>query len=231
MKSFLRIIVIITILCQLSAVIFSCTKDAYEKGEGKYSLMRGDFAEANVNGNREVISITTDDGETLPLKTFYTASWVSRPDTVYRCMLYYNKVKATDGKPVAEVVSMGRVLCPPIKPLSKHGDVFRDDPVKFGSFWKSKSADYLNLYLQLKTGQTEDTTAIHSLSLFTDGLISHPNGQRTLSVLLSHDQGGLPEYYSVDVYLSILTANLPVDSVRLYLNTYSGPVVRTLPIR
>ena len=49
------------------SLLTSCTRDAYEKGEGAYSLMRGDFAEANVNSNCEITSITTDDGETLPL--------------------------------------------------------------------------------------------------------------------------------------------------------------------
>ena len=82
MRSFLRFLVIITILCQLSAIISSCSQDAYEKGEGRYSLMRGDFAEANVNSSREVTSITTDDGETLPLKPLHTAQWI------YRLSLY-----------------------------------------------------------------------------------------------------------------------------------------------
>ena len=53
---------LITVL--FAAVVVACTQDTYDKGEGAYSLMRGDFAEANVNGNREVVSITTDDGET-----------------------------------------------------------------------------------------------------------------------------------------------------------------------
>ena len=65
MKHLLRLLVII--------LVASCTQDAYEKGEGAYSLMRGDFAEANVNSNREVTSITTDDGEILPLTTLATA--------------------------------------------------------------------------------------------------------------------------------------------------------------
>ena len=98
MKYLLRLLVII--------LVASCTQDAYEKGEGAYSLMRGDFAEANVNSNREVTSITTDDGEILPLTSLATAQWISRPDTIYRCMLYYNKVKAADGKLAAEVISL-----------------------------------------------------------------------------------------------------------------------------
>ena len=212
------------------SLLISCSQDAYDKGEGRYSLMRGDFAEANVNSSREVTSITTDDGETLPLKTPFTAKWISRPDTAYRCMLYYNKVKEADGKAVAEVVSMGRVPCPRIIPLSVNVQ-YKDDPVKFESLWKSKSGKYLNLHLQLKTGQTEDSTAVQKLEFFTDQVIINPDGRRTLPVLLHHDQGGVPDYYSTQAYISIATANLDVDSVRFYLNTYAGLVIKTLPIQ
>ena len=139
MKHLLRLLVIITISYPLSAMLSSCTQDAYEKGEGTYSLMRGDFAEANVNSNREVTSITTDDGEILPLTSLATAQWISRPDTIYRCMLYYNKVKAADGKPAAEVISLGRVPCLYVKSLVSFEKTYKDDPVKFESIWNSKS--------------------------------------------------------------------------------------------
>ena len=223
MKHLLRLLVII--------LVASCTQDAYEKGEGTYSLMRGDFAEANVNSNREVTSITTDDGETLPLTSLATAQWISRPDTIYRCMLYYNKVKAADGKLAAEVISLGRVPCLYVKPLTSFEKTYKDDPVKFESIWNSKSGKYLNLHLQLKTGYTEDSTAVQKLDIVTDSLISYPNGRRTLSLLLYHDQGNVPEYYSTQAYVSIPTTDLAVDSIRLYINTYSGPVIKTLPIQ
>ena len=223
MKHLLRLLVII--------LVASCTQDAYEKGEGTYSLMRGDFAEANVNSNREVTSITTDDGETLPLTSLATAQWISRPDTIYRCMLYYNKVKAADGKLAAEVISLGRVPCLYVKPLISFEKTYKDDPVKFESIWNSKSGKYLNLHLQLKTGYTEDSTAVQKLDIVTDSLISYPNGRRTLSLMLYHDQGNVPEYYSTQAYVSIPTTGLAVDSIRLYLNTYSGPVIKTLPIQ
>ena len=223
MKHLLRLLVIV--------LVASCTQDAYEKGEGTYSLMRGDFAEANVNSNREVTSITTDDGETLPLTTLATAQWISRPDTIYRCMLYYNKVKAADGKLAAEVISLGRVPCLYVKPLTSFEKTYKDDPVKFESIWNSKSGKYLNLHLQLKTGYTEDSTAVQKLDIVTDSLISYPNGRRTLSLMLYHDQGNVPEYYSTQAYVSIPTTGLAVDSIRLYLNTYSGPVIKTLPIQ
>jgi hypothetical protein len=223
MKHLLRLLVII--------LVASCTQDAYEKGEGTYSLMRGDFAEANVNSNREVTSITTDDGEILPLTSLATAQWISRPDTIYRCMLYYNKVKAADGKLAAEVISLGRVPCLYVKPLTNFEKTYKDDPVKFESIWNSKSGKYLNLHLQLKTGYTEDSTAVQKLDVVTDSLISYPNGRRTLSLLLYHDQGNVPEYYSTQAYVSIPTTDLAVDSIRLYINTYSGPVIKTLPIQ
>ena len=223
MKYLLRLLVII--------LVASCTQDAYEKGEGTYSLMRGDFAEANVNSNREVTSITTDDGEILPLTSLATAQWISRPDTIYRCMLYYNKVKAADGKPAAEVISLGRVPCLYVKPLISFEKTYKDDPVKFESIWNSKSGKYLNLHLQLKTGYTEDSTAVQKLDVVTDSLISYPSGRRTLSLLLCHDQGNVPEYYSTQAYVSIPTTGLAVDSIRLYINTYSGPVIKTLPIQ
>ena len=152
-------------------------------------------------------------------------------DTIYRCMLYYNKVKAADGKLAAEVISLGRVPCLYVKPLTSFEKTYKDDPVKFESIWNSKSGKYLNLHLQLKTGYTEDSTAVQKLDIVTDSLISYPNGRRTLSLMLYHDQGNVPEYYSTQAYVSIPTTGLAVDSIRLYINTYSGPVIKTLPIQ
>ena len=118
----------------------------------------------------------------------------------------------------------------PVAPLSQFED-YKDDPVKFESLWKSKSGKYLNLSLQLKTGYTEDTTAIQKLAFVADDVIPHPDGRRTLPIYLHHDQGGVPEYYSTQAYLSIPTVDLLVDSVRFYLNTYSGVVIKTLPVK
>ena len=146
-------------------------------------------------------------------------------------MLYYNKVKAADGKLAAEVVSLGRVPCLYVKPLTSFEKTYKDDPVKFESIWNSKSGKYLNLHLQLKTGYTEDSTAVQKLDVVTDSLISYPSGRRTLSLLLYHDQGNVPEYYSTQAYVSIPTTALAVDSIRLYINTYSGPVIKTMPIQ
>ncbi|MBR1410477.1 MAG: NigD-like N-terminal domain-containing protein [Prevotella sp.] len=197
-----------------------CTQDAYDKGEGKYSLMRGDFAEAVVDGSKNATKIITDDGDELMLSTPYTAKWISKADTTYRCMLYYNKV---DNK--AEVISMGQVPCPSVVPLSEFNKALTTDPVKFESSWISKTGRYLNLSLLVKTGVTDDTEAAQSLAIVSDTLITHPDSKQIRHLVLHHDQAGVPQYYSTQVYLSIPVARIDADSVRISINSYDGEVV------
>ena len=225
MKKLFRLLVIITVNCQLSTLI-SCTQDAYEKGEGEYSLLRGDFAEAIVNSSKQVAKIVTDDGDEMFVTSPYTAKWIAKADTTYRCMLYYNKV---EGK--AEVVSMGQVPCASIVPLSQYDKELKTDPVKFESTWMSKTGRYLNLSFQLKTGVTDDTAAVQSLAIVSDTLITHPDGKQIRSLILHHDQGNVPQYYSTQVYISIPTNRIDADSVRISINSYDGEVVAKHPCR
>ena len=182
MKKFQHLIVIIVLTLSLLPTFISCTKDAYEKGEGKYSLMRGDFAEAIVNSSKQVTSIITDDGDEFVLASPYTAKWVSKADTTYRCMLYYNKVANK-----AEILSMGQVPCTSVTPLSQFDRRLVTDPVKFESTWMSKTGRYLNFSLILKVGTTDDSTAVHTLGVVSDTLITHPDNKRILNLILHHD--------------------------------------------
>ena len=219
MKKFLY--VVSSFLLPLSSVLFlSCTQDAYEKGEGRYSLMRGDFAEAVVNNVRQVTKIVTDDGDELAVTSPYSAKWIAKADTTYRCMLYYNKV---EGK--AEVVSMGQVPCPVITPLSEFEKELKTDPVKFESTWMSKTGRYLNLSILVKTGVTDDSTAVQSLAIVSDTLITHTDGKQIRNLILYHDQGNVPQYYSTQVYISIPINRIDADSVRISINSYDGEVV------
>lgn len=231
MNRLCRYILIIITHFSFLTIHFSCTQDSYDKGEGKYSLMRGDFIEAKVDGNKQIISMTTDDGVMLPLEKPYSAKWITTGDTIYRCMLYYNKVEKSSGQSVAEIISIGQVPCPVVKMLSEFDQKFKTDPVKFESIWLSKSRKYLNLYLQLKTGVTDDTTAIQQLAFITDTIVSNADGTRTHRLMLHHDQNRVPEYYSTKAYVSIPASQLNGDSVRLTINTYSGLIVKTLPLQ
>lgn len=211
-------------------IICSCSQDSYEKGEGAYSLLRGDFVEAYVNKDGKVESVTTDDGELLLLKEKQTAKWITTSDSTYRCMLYYNKVKDANGQPLADVLLLGQVPCPEITPLSDFDKEFRSDPVKFESIWMSKSGKYLNMSLQLMTGLTDDTTAVQKLAFVSDTLMAYSDHSRTLFLRLYHDQGGVPEYYSTQAYVSIPTKSIDADSVRISINTYKGMVEKAIRV-
>ena len=219
--------IVSSFLLPLSSFLFiSCSQDAYDKGEGQYSWLRGDFAEAIVNSNQQVTKIVTDDGDELPLVKPYEAKWIMKADTTYRCMLYYNKV---DNQ--AEVVSMGQVPCANIALLSDFDKPLLTDPVKFESTWMSKTGKYLNLSLQLKTGVTDDSTAAQSLAIVSDTLVKHADGKQICHLILYHDQGNVPEYYSTKVYLSIPTKRIDADSVRISINSYDGEVIAKHRIR
>ena len=208
-------------------LISSCTTDSYEKGDGKYSLMQGDFVEAKVNAQRQIVSFSTDDGDEFDLSEPYTDKWIKTPDTLYRCMIYYNKVENKK----AELVSIGEVPCPRILTLAEFKKDLRTDPVKFESMWLSKSGKYLNLYLQLKTGVTDDTTAIQQLAFISDTLIVNPDQTTIRHITLHHDQNKVPEYYSTKAYVSLLTDSIAADSIRISINTYTGLVSKKMPIR
>ena len=214
-----------------SHLLLSCTQDTYDKGDGPYSLMRGDFAEVKVGTDKKIVSFTTDDGETLSLSQSYTAKWITRPDTVYRGMLYYNKVRDSKGQYVAEVISVGEVPCPMVIPLAEMEIPMKTDPVKFESAWLSKSGRYLNLSFSLMTGSVEEEEALHMLRVVQDEVTDHPDGTRTCHLCLYHDQAGVPEYYSVKAYASILTSQIPADSVCISINTYKGIVTKTFELR
>jgi hypothetical protein len=226
MKRLLRLVVIIIAHCSFFAYS-SCTQDGYEKGDGKYSNMRGDFVEAQVDAEKEIIFLTTDDGETLPLTQPYSAKWITRPDTVYRCMLYYNKVREENGQYAVEPISIGEVPCPIITPLAELETPMKTDPVKFESAWMSKTGKYLNLSLVLMTGTQDDAEAVHRLMIVQDAILTNPDATRTCILRLYHDQGGVPEYYSAHAYASIITSQIPADSVRISINTYNGVVEKT----
>ena len=47
-------------LFPLFCMLLSCTQDSYEKGEGRYSQMRGDFAEMHINSVEGAIRLPVD---------------------------------------------------------------------------------------------------------------------------------------------------------------------------
>ena len=230
-RSGYRFLVIIILNFQFLIFYSSCTQDNYDKGEGKYSLMRADFVEAHANAEKQIDAIVTDDGDQMSASKPFTAKLVVTPDSVYRCILYYNKVRDEKGLYIFEPISIGEVPCPKITPLSELGKVMKTDPVKFESAWLSKTGKYLNLSLYLMTGTMDNDKAMQMLHIVQDTITTNPDATRTSHLRLYHDQAGFPEYYSTQVYASILTSQIDADSVRISINTYKGAVTKSFSLR
>ena len=199
--------------------ITACTQDSYEKGEGAYSQMMAELADAHVNSDKRVDYVDTDEGERLVLSKSASASFITKSDTTYRVSFYYKKV---DDK--AESLAMGRVSV--LSPLSaKDIKDMKTDPVRIESMWIGKSKKYANLSLYLMTGATDSDSLRQVLGCRRDALVTNTDGTRTLRLTLYHNQGDVPEYYSQRVYLSIPIKGIKADSVCLTVNTYEGQKV------
>ena len=217
-----------TLLGLLSLLwLTACTSDSYDQGEGRYSQLVGDYAELTVNSQKRGVSFTTDEGVAYRLTSPVTASWMTKADSIYRTIIYYNKVG--DGQ--AEVVSFG--LMPTLHVLQpKNVKRQPEDPVGLESVWMTKNGKYLNLGLLLKNGRLDDgTEGIHSLALICDKVVTNADLTQTAYYRLLHDQGEAPTYYSNRKYFSILLPQVRPDSVRLTVNTFQGRDERCLSLK
>lgn len=210
----------------LSSLAFSsCTQESYESGDGEYSLMTAEFVEAHTNGESKLVSVMTDEGDSLLLTTPVERKWATTADSTYRALLYYNKVGEK-----AEPMSISNIPTPVIHQASDLKKEVKMDPVKFVSSWKSRNRRYLNLGLILLTGSTEKEIT-HTIGLLCDSVVTSDSGQQHVYLRLYHDQGGVPEYYSMEGYVSIKVSWLPCklndgDIVNVAINTYDGMINR-----
>lgn len=212
-------------------VLAACENEAYESGDGGLSAMRADFVEMRTDGNSNITSIETDDGEELWLTQAISTAWAERPDTVYRALMYYNKAADGEGAPKAEPLAVSQVLVPQVTPIGQLVGDMKTDPVALVSAWKSPNGRYVNLELSLKTGAADGGTGSHTIGLVCDDVDENADGTRTIRLRLYHDQGGVPEYYSVGTYVSIAASRLPQqlkpgDEVSVSINTYDGMTTR-----
>lgn len=228
----------------LAAIAFSialtaCTSEAYDSGDGTNSYLTADLVLLRTAPDKSVRSVQLDDGRELRLSNPFAKDWIERPDTVYRALLYYDQMSARSDAAVGTnpnsipVVRARSVLPVPVLRISATADVdnILTDPVGFESMWVSKNGSYLNLSLLLKSGKAEGDTSLHTLGVVSNGITTDVAGRRTLHLTLYHDQGGVPEYYTVQHYLSVDTRSLvDADAVEITINTYSGVKKILLPI-
>lgn len=217
-------------------LLFCCTNEGYESGDGAYSDMRADFSEAITDGSAAIISFTTDDGESLSLTQAYKPQWTEKGDTTYRALVYYNKVQDTSDSYKAELVMLRQVFALTAQPQSEFKEGVKTDPVSLNSAWISKSARWLNLDLSVKTGKSDDEDAAQTLGLVLDSAVQDADGHTTVTLTLYHDQGTVPEYYSTACYVSVPLFCAPVelsvgDTVVINVQTYDGLKTKTYTIK
>lgn len=204
--------------------IVSCNNDVYEKGEGENSQMLADFVDAFTGADAKVSYVVTDSDERLTVTEPFQTKWINRPDTTYRILLYYNKVGQT-----AEALSAARVsTLIPLKINELEGDM-KTDPVKLESWWMAPNKRYLNVGIYVYVGSS-GTDAVQEVGAVATDTLTSDTDKRTLCLTLFHNQAGMPEYYSQRTFLSIPTADMDADSLRLTVNTYDGVFTQTFAV-
>ena len=220
-----HIIIFVTALLMLSA----CKNDSYESGDGQYSYLQADFVEANTSASKELVSARTDDGDMLLFSPHVFKEWASTPDSVYRSLLYYNKV--SDDR-TTEVYSIVQIPVVKIHKL-KGTDEISTDPLFLKSAWISKNRKYLNLYFGIKTGVEDGNDNIQTLSVVYDPDVNNSNDSRNPYIKVVHKQNGVPEYYTSYGYISVPLNDFALGTtIHLSVNTYDqGWITRDLGIK
>jgi len=211
----------------MSVVFAACTQESYDTGDGTYSYLRADFAEAYTNSQKQFTSAITDDGDSLVFASPVTTTWAAQTDTVYRCLVYYDY-----GSRPVKVQAVARVLTPNVHRAEDLDTVPNTDPLNINSVWRSANGKYLNLGVTVLTGQADEETGAQTIGVVCDSVTINDDGHRSTHLRLTHDQNGVPQYYSASAYVSIPTARLPFvpadgDQVLITVNTYDGVIVRS----
>lgn len=203
----------------------SCSNTSYEEGDSKLSYLRTDFADATTDSQGRLSAATTDDGVSLTFTRPMQTSWSNAADSLCRVLLNYNMyANGADSNVVEPLAAKIVYTLQPAKPSVQTQAA--TDPVSLVSAWKSKNGNYVNLRLGLKTGKASGDDQMQSIGLALDSTVTS-DGSTTYCLRFLHSQGGVPEYYTTDAYVSIPIKQMTTGSkVRLSLNTYNGWVTR-----
>ena len=220
-----HIIIFVTALLLLSA----CKNDSYESGDGRYSYFTADFVEANTSAAKELVSARTDDGDMLLFSPHVFKDWASTPDSVYRSLLYYNKVNDDH---TTEVYSIVQIPVVKVRKVNSSEEL-STDPIFLRSAWVSSNNKYLNLHFGIKTGVEEGNDNLQLLSVVYDPDKNMSFDAHNLYFKVVHKQNGVPEYYTSDGYLSIPLDNIAQGTtIHLSVNTYDkGWITKELEIK
>lgn len=207
----------------------SCSSDGYETGDGTYSRLRADFVVAYAGSDKMVDRVLTDGGDTLATAPPFTVKWITKADSAYRALLYYERNDGENGQPTARPITIEAV--PVLKPTpTSQIKTPKTDPVTFESAWMSDNKKYANIAFYVKTGQANAKDQAQAIGLMADSTATNADGTATLCLTFYHDQAGVPEYYSSKGYASIPIGSIHADSMQLTINTYEGKITKKFKI-
>lgn len=212
------------LVCTL--LLSSCESDSYDKGKGELSLTTAEFVEAHANGNKLMDYVITDNNERLTVSPQPSVKWMTTPDSLYRALLYFNKV----GDGIIEPLSMAQV--PTVIPVPDWKiKQTKTDPVTFESIWQSANGKYINMGFYLKIGEVGKDAEVHTISIVQDTIMVNADGSSTAYMQLYHDQGDMPEYYSSKCYISVPRDSIKADSLTISINTYKGIINKKMYLK
>lgn len=147
-------------------------------------------------------------------------------DSIYRVVSRFAPLSTADAsKAEATVYSLWPVIAPIPKAEAEY-ETIHTSPVSIQSVWRS--GDYLNMVLQVMVKDQK-----HELSFIDNGIVTNPDGTRTLTLTLFHDRKNDVEGFDQKFYLSVPLWHYQGklnkgDSIVFQVNTYKeGMTSRT----
>lgn len=200
-----------------TAMIASCSKDS-DSGDGPYSKIMASYADITIKDDM-VISIITDENDTLVLPKSMRYNGENGADTMIRRLIYYTKYDD-----VTPIELLQTRVVDIVTPVSK--DELPDlmtDPLEFLSAWHSQNNKYFNMQLGLLVGNDDNGAKEQTLKIRLDSVSTVGKGRVFYSIY--HDQAGMEKYYTEEYSVSIPMPQQ--DSVTVFANTTSVVIERT----
>lgn len=221
-------------------LMVSCNSDDYRTGDGDYSYYAAEMALLSLSDSL-INEAELDDGRTLELNSPLKSSVLRKNfkqsivGDSCRLMLYYDKgaetattVKAT------EVHGANQVMMPRVVLADTLKTPMKTDPLNVISSWKSKNGGFYNYNIAVKAGVADGDTQSQTIGFVCDSVMVSGDDETVVHLRLVHDQKDVPQFYSVEAFLSISRvqiANLidhygiaPAATIKVNLNTntYQG---------
>lgn len=210
MKTGIRLLFITLV----SLVVAACNSDG---DGGNISNLQVEMCDLRTSARQKALSCVLDDDQVLEFSAPLNVQWAQTPDSVYRALIYYNKVEGE-----SKVDALSAVMAIFLRPVPADKDEWShfSDPVDMVSTWQAKNGRYINLCLSLKTGVSSGLA--HKVTMVCDSISAA--GSRHY-YRFCHSQDGIPTDYGVEEYVSVPIDSLAKgDTVTIAVPTFGGMV-------